>query len=94
MLIALLWFMIIPISYAPTYQKCTDNTTLSIYRQQQICIESDCFNITKVENITCPYGCDLERNECIQPPYQRYLIVLGIVIFTIAVIIVFWRYVR
>jgi len=77
-----------------TKQYCADNKTLIIEKTATWVVGGRTIPIIKNETVMCPYGCDLVRNECISPPYQRYLIVLGIVIFTIAVIIVFWRYFR
>lgn len=89
---AMLLLLVTPV-LSQTFEYCKDNTTLVHIKQVTINVPEK--NITRTFNVTedqtCQYGCDTLRNECIQPPFYRYLTILGIIVFIIAIIIIFWR---
>lgn len=50
------------------------------------CIDDICYNYTKYETITCPYGC--ADNKCRSSPFENYLILIGIIALVIFIIYV------
>ena len=74
------------------YQYCLDNSTLVVVRKLNVCTDVGCKPIETKENITCEYGCDFTRHECIPSPTIRGLQLFGIVfaIFFVGYIVYLW----
>ena len=70
---------------------CINNTTLRKEILIEKCYFDECYNITKVEYIDCPYGC--YNNQCLESPIKRYLnyilllIGIGVTIFILALVV-------
>jgi hypothetical protein len=77
-------------SLLSNHDYCLDNTTLRKELTVQKCIDTLCYNITKLEDTVCNYGCDTERNTCLEPPFIRWgyivgLFIAGIIIFLVII---------
>lgn len=74
-------------------QYCIDNKTLIIEKETVWVVRGREIPVFKNETVICQYGCDGVRNECISPPYKRYLIVFSIVLFIFIITMVVRRFV-
>jgi hypothetical protein len=74
---------------------CLDNTTLRKELTIEKCVGSpafECFNITRIEDRVCNFGCDVSSNKCIPSPTERWIIVIGIIAFISIVIYLVYRW--
>jgi len=65
---------------------CMDNQTLVKELTYQYCIDSKCFNTTRIEYVNCTYGCDLNTNSCYPSPAQQFLILFGLFVIFMVVL--------
>jgi hypothetical protein len=80
-----------PPTMESTQYTCKDNVTLIKNLTFEFCKDTSCKDYSKVEDVRCDYGCDLERNECIQSPASRMLLVIGIIAaLVIAFVVIRW----
>lgn len=63
-----------------------DNVTLRKELLIEKCVAGDCWNQTRNEDKVCPYGCDPETNKCKDPPWMRWLIIIGIIVAVIILV--------
>jgi len=86
------FLLIIPYSLADNTQNiCLDNSTLQTTTFGIVCVASDCFNVSRVQNITCQFGCDTETATCKQQSFNIALMGLGL---TFALIILGYIFMR
>jgi hypothetical protein len=83
-------------SLVSNHDYCLDNTTLRKELIVQKCVDTLCYNITKFEDMVCNYGCDTERNTCLEPPFIRWgyivgLFIAGIIIFLVIIRLAVFR---
>lgn len=80
-----------PPTMESTQYTCKDNVTLIKNLTFEFCRDTSCKDYSKVEDVRCDYGCDMERNECIQSPASRMLLVIGIIAaLVIAFVVIRW----
>lgn len=76
----------------PFESKCLDNETLYIEYKKQSCIYTECYELSDVQIVNCPYGCTNEFDEfgsgCIKPDWQMY----GFIIIVFVIIIILALY--
>jgi hypothetical protein len=76
-------------SKSVTLQKiCLDNYTLSVNETFEYCRNNNCQNVSKITNLICNDGCDINNNECYGTRYERgmgIIAMIGIVIVTFIV---------
>ena len=65
---------------------CINNTTLKKELLIEKCYFDECYNITRSEIIECKWGCNAEAGECYPPPYERMLVVIGIIALIIILV--------
>jgi len=71
---------------------CVNDTTLTKELTFEITVDNETTTASNLQNITCQWGCDSDRNECIPDPATRIIWVIGIIIFIIFVILLVKRF--
>ena len=64
--------------------RCLDNETLYRKYTKESCIYTECYELSDIQTIICPYGCrediTIFGDECFYPDYQTYFIFIVIII--------------
>jgi len=69
---------------------CYDNETLAKNLTIQKCINDICYNYTKIEFITCEYGCS--NDKCNPSPISGWIIILGIILFVVIILALAYKF--
>jgi len=69
---------------------CYDNQTLAKNLTIQKCINDNCYNYTKIELITCEYGCS--NDKCNPSPISGWIIILGIILFVVIILALAYKF--
>ena len=87
MLTALFVFLLAPhISFADSSLNiCLDNNTLQSTTIGNVCVGTDCFNVSRVQNTTCQFGCDNQTGTCSSEPFWNATLMAGIIIAVIII---------
>jgi len=70
---------------------CINSTHLGKDLLYSYSVNNETSNVTRSEVITCNYGCDSDRSECIPDPVTRYAWLLVLIFGFIVAMIILWK---